>query len=62
VVTGDATQNDLPKGTVSGLQDGIRRLSGIDGVEIVRLTGQDIVRHRLVRQIVSAYEADDSDT
>lgn len=56
VVTGDATQNDLPKGTRSGLEDGIRRLSRIDGVEIVRLTGQDIVRHRLVRQIVSAYE------
>jgi len=61
VVTGDATQNDLPKGTRSGLEDGIRRLSGIDGVAIVRLTGQDIVRHRLVREIVSAYEADDSE-
>ncbi len=60
VVTGDATQNDLPKDTLSGLQDGIRRLSGIEGVEIVRLTGQDIVRHRLVREIVSAYEADES--
>jgi len=56
VVTGDGTQNDLPKGTKSGLTDGIQRLSGIEGVAIVRLTGQDIVRHRLVRQIVSAYE------
>jgi phosphate starvation-inducible protein PhoH and related proteins len=56
VVTGDGTQNDLPKGTKSGLTDGIHRLSGIEGVAIVRLTGQDIVRHRLVRQIVSAYE------
>lgn len=61
VVTGDATQNDLPNGTRSGLEDGIRRLSGIDGVAIVRLTGQDIVRHRLVREIVSAYEADGSE-
>lgn len=58
VVTGDATQNDLPKGTRSGLVDGIERLSSIKGVAIVRLTGQDIVRHRLVREIVSAYEAD----
>lgn len=58
VVTGDATQNDLPKGTVSGLEDGIRRLSSIEGVAIVSLTGQDIVRHRLVREIVSAYETD----
>ncbi|MFY9254345.1 MAG: PhoH family protein [Fuerstiella sp.] len=58
VVTGDATQNDLPKGVTSGLRDGIRRLSGIEGVAIVKLSGQDIVRHRLVREIVSAYEAD----
>jgi phosphate starvation-inducible PhoH-like protein len=56
VVTGDATQNDLPKDTRSGLEDGIHRLSSIEGVAIVRLTGQDIVRHRLVREIVSAYE------
>ena len=57
VVTGDGTQNDLPKDTKRGLVDGIQRLSGIKGVAIVRLTGQDIVRHRLVREIVSAYEA-----
>ncbi|MEO2019332.1 MAG: PhoH family protein [Fuerstiella sp.] len=57
VVTGDATQDDLPIGTKNGLTDGIQRLSGIEGVAIVRLTGQDIVRHRLVREIVSAYEA-----
>lgn len=59
VVTGDATQNDLPKDTKSGLVDGIQRLSNIKGVAIVRLTGHDIVRHRLVREIVSAYEATD---
>ena len=59
VVTGDATQNDLQKGTRSGLEDGIRRLSKIDGVEVVRLTGSDIVRHRLVRDIVNAYESDE---
>jgi phosphate starvation-inducible protein PhoH and related proteins len=57
VVTGDGTQNDLPKDTRSGLMDGIQRLSNIKGVAIVRLTGHDIVRHRLVREIVSAYEA-----
>ena len=55
VVTGDSTQNDLPDGTRSGLRDGMERLSEIDGVAIVRLTGKDIVRHRLVREIVSAY-------
>ncbi len=58
VVTGDGTQYDLEKGVESGLRDGIRRLSHIPGVAIVQLTGQDIVRHRLVREIVSAYEAD----
>lgn len=56
VVTGDSTQIDLEKGVESGLKDGIRRLSHIPGVAIVRLNGQDIVRHRLVREIVSAYE------
>lgn len=60
VVTGDATQNDLPKDTRSGLEDGIQRLSGIEGVAIVKLSGHDIVRHRLVREIVSAYETDDN--
>jgi len=60
VVTGDATQNDLAKGIVSGLSDGMRRLSGIAGVAIVQLNGQDIVRHRLVREIVSAYETESS--
>ncbi len=58
VVTGDSTQIDLEKGVESGLRDGIRRLSSIPGVAIVQLNGQDIVRHRLVREIVSAYEAD----
>jgi phosphate starvation-inducible PhoH-like protein len=56
VVTGDCTQSDLEKGTASGLKDAIRRLSRIPGVAIARLTGHDIVRHRLVREIVSAYE------
>lgn len=60
VVTGDATQNDLPKGTQNGLLDGMRRLSKIEGVAIIQLNGQDIVRHRLVREIVSAYEAENS--
>lgn len=58
VVTGDATQNDLEKGVSSGFRDAIRRLSSIPGVAAIKLTGQDIVRHRLVREIVSAYEAE----
>ena len=56
VVSGDPTQLDLPRGTRSGLIDGLNRLSRINGVQIVRLTGADIVRHRLVQDIVLAYE------
>lgn len=58
VVTGDPTQTDLPGHMTSGLNDATNRLAGIPGVEAVRLSGQDIVRHRLVREIVRAYDAD----
>ena len=56
VVTGDATQVDLPDHTVSGLIDAKRRLADMEGVAIVELTKADIVRHPLVSRIVSAYE------
>jgi phosphate starvation-inducible PhoH-like protein len=60
VVTGDPTQTDLPPQTMSGLDDAMRRLSGIEGVTTVELTGRDIVRHRLVREIVKAYDETDA--
>jgi len=56
VATGDTTQTDLPDETPSGLIDAVERLSGIEGVATVELTGRDIVRHRLVREIVRAYD------
>lgn len=56
VVTGDPTQDDLPAHVRSGLLDATERLKGIPGVEAVELSGQDIVRHRLVRDIVRAYD------
>ncbi|MDB4743226.1 PhoH family protein [Planctomicrobium sp.] len=56
VVTGDTTQTDLASDVRSGLDDAIRRLSKIEGVGVVELTGEDIVRHRLVREIVEAYD------
>lgn len=59
IVTGDATQSDLPADTTSGLVDAIRRLRGIEGIHMVQLSGEDIVRHRLVREIVQAYEPED---
>ena len=61
IVTGDATQVDLPGGTRSGLHDAIEKLRGVKGIALVELARSDIVRHRLVQNIVEAYErhADD---
>lgn len=56
VVTGDLTQKDLPKGQVSGLETAVRILGGIEDIEIIRLTNQDVVRHPLVQKIVKAYD------
>jgi len=55
IVTGDDSQIDLPDGTVSGLLDAKTRLSGIKNLAFVRLDKGDIVRHRLVQNIVEAY-------
>lgn len=56
VVTGDATQVDLPRGTLSGLIDALSILEGVEGVEITHFTDQDVVRHPLVSRIVRAYD------
>jgi phosphate starvation-inducible PhoH-like protein len=56
IVTGDTTQVDLPDHTKSGLVDALEKLNGIKGIGQVRLERSDIVRHRLVQNIVSAYE------
>lgn len=56
VVTGDATQVDLEKHVGSGLSDAMSRLEAVDGVAITALSGEDIVRHKLVRDIVQAYD------
>jgi phosphate starvation-inducible PhoH-like protein len=56
VVTGDITQVDLPPDEKSGLVDALERLSEVPGIGFVRLTERDIVRHRLVRLIVDAYQ------
>ena len=54
VVTGDVTQVDLPEKTRSGLVDALHILKGIDGIAQVYLTEKDVVRHRLVQQIVKS--------
>jgi len=57
VVSGDATQVDLPPHTKSGLTDAVSRLRKLKGFAHVVLKGSDIVRHRLVQEIVRAYES-----
>jgi phosphate starvation-inducible PhoH-like protein len=59
VVSGDTTQVDLPSHTRSGLIDAVTRLQGIDGFCQVTLGNTDIVRHRLVQDIVRAYEEEE---
>lgn len=59
VITGDATQKDLPFGTKSGLDDAMRILKNIDEISICNLTASDVVRHPLVQKIVNAYEIAD---
>jgi phosphate starvation-inducible PhoH-like protein len=57
VITGDITQIDLPTGRKSGLIEAIQVVNGIEGIEIVRFDERDVVRHKLVQQIVKAYES-----
>ncbi len=58
IVTGDVTQIDLPDDNTCGMIDATKRLKEIDGIGFIRMTGRDIVRHRLVRDIVQAYDAE----
>ncbi len=56
VVTGDITQIDLPDGKKSGLKDAVSVLKRVEDIAIIRLTGKDVVRHKLVQAIINAYE------
>jgi len=56
IITGDLTQIDLPKQGTSGLLNAIHILKNIEGISIIELTVQDVIRHRLVKSIVNAYE------
>lgn len=62
IMTGDATQIDLPKKTDSGLIQAIRILTDIEGISVIRFDERDIVRHKLVKRIVRAYENEESVT
>jgi phosphate starvation-inducible PhoH-like protein len=56
IMTGDTTQIDLPRKNESGLIQAMRILSNIEGISIIRFDERDIVRHKLVKRIVRAYE------
>ena len=60
VVTGDITQIDLPHNVTSGMADAIDVLKDVEGIEIVRLTAKDVVRHELVTKIIQADEKAES--
>jgi len=56
VITGDITQTDLPKGQISGLIEASHTLSGIEGIQFVSFSREDVIRHPLVQKIIDAYE------
>lgn len=57
IITGDASQKDLPVGTKSGLDVASKILKDVEGIAFCKLTSKDVVRHPLVQKIVEAYEA-----
>ncbi len=59
IITGDLTQVDLPKKQMSGLFRALKILRNIDGISIVELDTQDVVRHKLVKEIIKAYDKAD---
>jgi phosphate starvation-inducible PhoH-like protein len=61
IMTGDTTQIDLPRKNESGLLQAMRILSGIEGISIIKFDERDIVRHKLVKRIVRAYEDEESE-
>ena len=60
IITGDTTQIDLPRKSDSGLIQAMRILTGIEGISIIKFDDRDIVRHKLVRKIVKAYEQEEN--
>ena len=59
IITGDLSQIDLPYKQKSGLRQALEVLHGVEGIGIVNLTAEDVVRHRLVKEIILAYDRED---
>jgi phosphate starvation-inducible PhoH-like protein len=58
IITGDPTQIDLPRNMQSGLSKASRILQNIEGISFIELTEEDVVRHKLVKAIIKAYNRD----
>jgi phosphate starvation-inducible PhoH-like protein len=56
IITGDATQIDLPRSQQSGLMKSVELLRGIEGIAIVELSESDVIRHKLVKKIIEAFD------
>ena len=56
IITGDVTQIDLPDSRKSGLIEAVKVLKKVDDIAIIRLSERDVVRHKLVQDIIKAYE------
>ncbi len=59
IITGDQTQVDLPTRQKSGLSEALKVLKDIKGIGVVKLSGKDVMRHKLVKSIIEAYEKDE---
>lgn len=60
IITGDLTQVDLPRGTMSGLREAVSILKDVEGISVVNMNENDIVRHKLVTRIVNAFKKADT--
>lgn len=58
LITGDVTQVDLPKNQTSGLKDSLRVLKGVKGISFIEFDESDVIRHRLVKKIIKAYNVE----
>jgi phosphate starvation-inducible PhoH-like protein len=61
VITGDSTQIDLPRNQPSGLMRSVDLLRGVEGIGVIELTGSDVIRHPLVKRVISAFEKMEAD-
>ena len=56
IITGDPGQVDLPRKTISGLQDAVNLLKNIEGITVLYLNDSDVIRHELVKKVINAYK------